>query len=213
MYGHVKRETRDFFDSRDVAIDPVNELKWFDFDSGEMEIGTGGTKLVGTFNGIAQGAGESQRTGLRIIIVKIEIRLYAFIPGDQITTGGEEALRLITHLDTQANGAHATENSIMGSGADFRSFQLPDNMGRYYFIWDEVYDLNCYAGTNDGANSSFSRGRNIVLSTECRIPIDFKVGETSGAFTNITKNNLGILAYSKNGKIQLQARSRLWFLD
>lgn len=214
MEPYVEQTGRPFFDARDVGKDPLNELKWFDFDTGIMTIASTGTKLVGTINGIAQGTGQSQRIGLRFIIVRLEIRLYTELPGDGITGAGEEVLRLIVHLDTQANGAHATENSIMGAGASFKSFQLPDNMGRYYFIWDEIIDLNSKAAVNDGGtNKTVSTGKNVHLVTDCYIPIDFKVGETSGSFTNIVSNNIGILAYSRTGVVTLEAQTRVWYLD
>lgn len=217
MFAQVAETKRPFFDARDVGKDPLRELKWFDFDTTEMTAGTGGTKLVGTINGIPQGTGQSQRVGIRIIIMKLEIRFYCEHPADAITAAGEEILRLIVHLDTQANKAHATENSIMGGGADFLSFQLPDNMGRYYFVFDQTIDLNAFTAVHDAAvgpaNKSYSRGKALYLSTDCYIPIDFQIGTTSGAFTTIMKNNLGILIYSRGGTVTCTARTRVWYLD
>lgn len=155
-----------------------SEMKFLDttYSQGSDDAG----QILGSANLIAQGAGESQRVGRKVMLKKISIRGYVQSAN---TANQNDYVRLICYLDKQCNGANAAVTDILETDA-INSFNNLANKSRFKILRDMKFSSKDYSTTGQ-VFMPFEE------NIKCNIPLEFD-GAT-GAITEIRSNNIGFL--------------------
>ncbi len=188
----------------------AGELKFHDVDLDDAVVaGAGG--ITETINIIAQGVTETTRVGRQAIIRSIAWRYNCLLPTTSTPGDTSDAIRVIMYLDKQANKLTAAVTDILES-ADWQSFNNLANRGRFRVLMDRTHQLVSKSGAWDGTNDQFGEDdlQGAFYKT-CNIPIEYNAG--TGAMTEITSNNLGVLLISRDGKVFFGSKIRLRFTD
>ncbi len=193
---------------RGGVYNPGTELKFHDIAVNDAVIAAGGTIVVSSCNLIAQGDGESQRIGRKVTIKSINWR-YSIQIETATSNVGDDIIRLVLYQDKQANGATSAVLGVYEDN-DYQTFRNLTNKGRFRILMDRTYALNTVAGSGNGTNSrQFSAGIQGTFFKKCNIPVEFSAG--AGALTEITSNNIGVIAFSRTGRCELQSAMRIRF--
>ncbi len=192
---------------------PNLELKFHDLDVIDATVAAGGTIIQASCNLIAQGITESTRIGRKCTIRSINWRFnISTVESDGAADPlNSDTVRVLLYLDKQANGAAAAVTDILES-ADFQSFNNLANKSRFRTLMDRTYTLNVEAGGGNGTNSDWAATRmDDTLFKKVNIPIEFTAG--TGAITEITSNNIGVLLLGVSATTTFDSKMRLRFSD
>ncbi len=204
--SRIRREVQ-----RAIARKDGLELKFHDLDIDDPTVSATGTIAQVTCVDIDQGITESNRIGRKVRVKMINWRMTVrLIPGSA-PANTSDTCRVILYLDKQANGATAGVTDILES-ADYQSFNNLANKGRFRTLMDKTWDLQAMSGAFDGTNDQF--GENIIndsLYKKVNIPIEYS-GAT-GAITELTSNNIGVLTISSEGICAFASKMRVRYVD
>ncbi len=163
---------------------------------------------------IAQGTGESQRIGRKLIIRSIEYRwLLQLKQFDAAAVpGNPDSCRLIFYLDKQCNGAVATTLDILRTAALQSNSELENQM-RFEIIYDKIFNFNYGGIASDGAGvvSASAVLRNYKWSKKLYVPVTYS--GVGGALTDLRSNNIGFLVISNNQRITINGQCRIRFSE
>ncbi len=193
---------------------PNGEMKFHDVDLDDAVIEATGA-ITASINLIPQGVTEKTRIGRKCTIRSIGWKFQMqILEGDaQATPVNADTVRVIMYVDKQANKLTAAVTDILET-ADFQSFNNLANSGRFRTLMDRTYDLNPNAIGSDGAGLMSTAGKTLSDSfyKKCNIPIEFTAG--TGAITEITSNNIGVLLISGQDEVTFfGSKIRLRFSD
>lgn len=182
------------------------ELQFFD-----TTISSSGLSLTGTIapsiNLVPQNVEDSGRIGRKIVIKEILFNGVYTIPG---AVGSLEltnsTVRQLVYVDHQTNGAALTVSDLLVA-AQFLSFPNLTKEGRFTVLDDRLIDLNSFAGGDD---RSYPANTAFALQFPCNIPVLFD-GAT-GAITEITANNVGILFIISKLIVGIDSRVRIRYV-
>lgn len=166
------------------------ELKRFDTALNFSFDDTGEVPSTGQLCLIPQGDDATERIGRNVLVKSIHIR------GNMELIASSAASRstsvyLYVVLDTQCNGAAASISDVLTS-ADMESAMINlDNSNRFKILKKFRFALNPQAGWGTNTNSV---QRNIEWYAKCHIPLKFDA--SAGAITDLTSNNIFLLAGS-----------------
>lgn len=183
---------------------PANELKFFDTNVDNATMAATG-EVFPSVNLVAQGTGESQRIGRKLVIKSIDWKYTVSLPG-----GGAAAdtVRIIIFVDKQCNGSAATVAEILAS-TDYQSFNNLSNKGRFLTLCDKTFTLNRNAGQ---LSSSYPEVRmDGTWHKTLNLPIEFD--STTGAITEIRSNNIGVLQIDATSQAKLDSVVRIRYVD
>lgn len=185
------------------------ELKFFDTTIANTTIGSVGSIHSDSLVEIPQGVTESQRVGRKCTIKSLHLRFVASLISTTTAANADDGLRVIVYHDKQCNGATAAVTDILET-ADYLSYNNLSNKNRFRILYDEFCDISAQAA----GGSTFTTGT--VAKTWSKhlpmnLPIEFSA--TTGAITEIRSNNIGILAISDNGAMNLRTTARVRFGD
>ncbi len=189
------------------------EYKFFDLDIDDAVVAAGANIVQDSCNKIPQGVTEVTRVGRKCVIKKIGWKFQMILPTTAVATATTDICRVILYLDKQANGATATTTGILESD-DFQSFNNLANKNRFRTLMDRTYQLKCPAGSGRGSTDTLSYGEDAIQDSfykNCNIPLEFSA--TTGAITEITSNNIGVLILSGDGLVGFFSKMRLRFSD
>ena len=189
---------------------PHLELKFHDVDLDDAIIAAAGG-LTASINLIAQGVTETTRVGRKCTIRQIGWKFDVELPETTLSSSTADIVRVIMYIDKQANKATAAITDILES-ADYQSFNNLSNKNRFRTLMDRTYDLKAAAGGGDGTTEDY--GVDLIHDSfykKVNVPIEYNAG--TGAITEITSNNIGVLLLSKNGKAGFKSKIRLRFSD
>lgn len=136
---------------------------------------------------IAQGAGESERIGRKIVIKSIYCRGTLVLAP---TANGVDKVRMIIVNDTQANGAAFAVLDVLETAQMDSHYNL-DNQMRFKILADQNFTLNSqsYNGTTEGPLY-----RDIRKYIRCNIPIEYDSSVAiTGAIATQRSNSIAIL--------------------
>lgn len=202
-YGKARpyRKTRGWFGParrpRSYTSGPSlqQELKFKDTVSTDAVVVFTGAIQIGP-NLVAQGTGEEERVGRKIIIRSISCRFQCVLPADPDApniTGGD-TLRIIIYIDKQANGAAATVLDILET-ATYDSYRNLSNTNRFIILKDKWVTMNRPNSVLDGQAPETSTSPIFVREwkwyKKLNLPIEFD--GTSGVLTEIQSNNISYL--------------------
>lgn len=192
--------------------DDGGELKYFDQDVSIADVNAGGAIPLSTLNAIAQGVGESQRIGRRVVIKKIIWRWSLRLLQNSTAGNAYSIVRLMLYLDKQANGAVATATDILEDN-DVYAFNKLSSKDRYTILFDKLVTLSPQGGALETVTVTVPLIKAGILSRTCEIPIEFS--STTGAITEIKSNNLGCLIVGLNSSstVELDGRVRLRYTE
>jgi len=164
------------------------ENKWFDttltfsFDSTAEVPATGQLCLI------PQGVTDVTRVGRKATVKSIQIQgEISFTPGAGATACNHCVLYLI--LDTQCNGAAATQTDLFTTAAVYDSLPNMNNQGRFTIMKKWVMKMEPKAGASTALNTD---KKWIAYYKKCNIPLIWSAN--TGAITEIRSNNLFLYA-------------------
>ncbi len=188
-----------------------SELKFFDSDQDDAVI-TNTWAGYGTVIGIGQGVTDVTRVGRKVTIKKVMWRWTVTLPDTTAATATRDTVRLVCYQDKQANAAIAS-TATMWASDNYHTFRNLENIGRYKILYDKTIDLNSQSGGSSaaGVHQFGADSESGAFYTDCSIPIQYS-GAT-GAIGEITVNNIGIVAISKNGLAGMDSKVRIRYDD
>ncbi len=197
-----------------IVVRPKLELKFHDLDIDDTAVAIGATISQVTCVDINQGVGESERVGRKCTIRQINWRfnLTQISSSDQADPPKGDVVRVILYQDKQANKLTAATTDILET-ADYQSFNNLSNKSRFRTLMDRNYTLGMDLSQTDGTNTGAYPEINITDAFFKRVNIDIEYTGATGAITEITSNNIGVMILSKNGTTQFSSKMRLRFSD
>ena len=117
-------------------------------------------------------------------------------------------------LDKQCNGGQADGDDLLEDPALILNYRNIANTGRFQTLYDKTFNWNTTAGVGGGPNSARITKQYLVkINKKVYIPIEFS--STTGGITEIKSNNIGLLVWSKEGRVEVEAASqlRIRFID
>lgn len=194
--------------SRGVGV--KREAKFFDTAKGESLISSTGEIYSPSLNLVPAGSNENQRVGRLIIIKQLNIRFLTKVPTSaDVGTGGW--LRLIVYCDKQTNGATAAVTDLLET-TTFLTYSNLANSSRFKILWSKNIEHNILAAAGNGtANDHATHNMYTLMSLPMNLQIDFE-GAT-GAITELCCNNIGVLAFSQVGNINMIMMCRIRYFD
>lgn len=192
----------------------VMERKLHDLDLDDAVIASG-MNVFGPLLTIAEGNGEEQRVGRKIVVTNIGWRFNINIPNTAVGTETTDTVRVMLVLDKQCNGAMAASTDILAAN-DWQAFNKLSNTMRFNILMDRTYTINTTAGSGRGSTDTLSYGECDMHDSffkKCSIRIEYDSSATSGTIGSIRSNNIIALAGSRNGIAGFESKMRLRFTD
>lgn len=169
-YGRFRgRRTRD------------GELKFKDFASSTAFQQAGAVNP--DFTTVAQGVGETERIGKKIVVKSIYLRGVIVHQPTAAISGGN-TVRIMIVNDKQANGAAFTVGQVLNPQSYLAHRNL-ENVDRFRVLRDSTFSMN-----SEGVNES---QKNISMYIKCNIPIEYDSSTTSGAIVSQRSNSIALL--------------------
>lgn len=147
-------------------------------------------------NAIAQGTGENQRSGLRVVNKSIQIKVNWDMLG-----GGDQVLRLLVVQDRQTNGAQLTGSDVLadqvpGTANDNLAMVNLENKHRFKILYDKIFQTEIQMRYWNG---SAEISGNRVKSINIFIPlgkrgVTTRYLGTTNAVSDIADNSFHLLA-------------------
>lgn len=183
-----------------------SELKFFDTTGTLAPVPAAGAILEDSVHHIVAGTGESQRVGRKVTLKSFHARIVSnLIPSG--SSSSDDGIRIIVYWDKQCNGATAAVTDILET-ANYKSFNNLSNKNRFMVLADKVVDISATA-----ADSAFfgQRGVTSNMNIKCNLPVEFS--STTGAIAEIRSNNIGLMAITDNGLINISYTLRVRYQD
>ncbi len=177
------------------------ELKFFDVVIADSIVSSTGA-IFPSINLIAQGVGEEQRIGRKIIIRSIAARFEITLPAlDAQATfnSGGDIVRIIIFKDKQANGASAAVLDILET-ATYDSYRNLANKDRFEILRDRWFTLNRLSSMNDSISTGSFPLVIRWFATYIKIDCPIQFSGTGGTIDEIESNNISYLYISAKGK-------------
>lgn len=185
---------------RSYKTSPAVEYKFHDRVNTDAVVSLTGDILTSVVL-IAQGTGESQRVGRKLVITSISMRW--LIGLNEVTNAGDvpegDICRIIVFMDRQSNGAEAAVLDILETAAVL-SYRNLSKTGRFQILYDKIHTLNRMVAVTDGTNTSTTpeTERYLTWHKKCRIPVEFN--DVNGVISELTTNNISSLYISQHAK-------------
>ncbi len=175
-----------------------DELKFHDLDIDDAVIAANGTIAEDSVLTIAQGDGEQERDGRKMVVKKIGWK-YEIVLNSGPTTTQFESVRVLLYHDSQTNGAAATVANLLASD-DYQSFNNLESGKRFKTLMDRTYDLNPSGGAGDGTtNDTVTTIISDSFYKDLNMQVTYNSSATTGAIATMMDNNIGVMLLSKNG--------------
>lgn len=205
-----RRAQAAFRDPHRGRVFPKLEMKFHDVDLDDAVIAAG-ANVTATINIIPQGVTEIQRIGRKCTIRSINWRFNITLSPGTTSANTSDTVRVLLYLDKQANKATAASTDVLES-ADFQSFNNLANKKRFRTLMDRTYKITASAGGGDGTTEDYGATElNDAFFKKVNIPIEWTAG--TGAMTEITSSNIGVILLSRAGVAGFTSKFRLRFTD
>jgi len=192
------------------------EVKNFDTTLATTAIVNGGVIINSSLNLIRLGTDDTNRIGRKVNVASIHLRGVITLPASSTATLTllSTTVRLILYVDKQCNGVAATVTEILAT-ADEKAFRNLDQTDRFDILMDKYQVMEPQTLTSLAGPLHYTPGRKVKLTynkTKCNIPLKFDAD--AGAITDLTSNNIGIMAISdSDAGCFLDVQARLRFTD
>lgn len=189
-----------------------SELKSFDGSKTSTTVSSSGSIFDASLNLIQQGAAENNRIGRKCVVRSIHLRGRVLIANGTSAAGTSDKCRIMVYVDKQCNGATATVANLLDS-ANVDSFRNLDNSGRFVVLYDKFFCLNVPAMAGDNAGGVITAEANTQFSLNKKVSIPLEFDASSGAITDLTTNNIGVLCIAADGQAKVNYHWRLRYSD
>lgn len=191
----------------------TSELKFLDTSKAETTVANTGTILNTSLCVIPQDGTESGRVGRKVTAKSLMIR-GEYTMAAPTDVGATDALcRFIVYHDKQTNGAAAGVTDILETAA-YQSFNNLANKGRFRILCDKKMNLQAQGAAASGAGYTFGEQRKgFEKYLKLNLPLEYDNSATTGAITTQRSNNIGVLAISVGGVMQITYTARLRYTD
>lgn len=188
------------------------ELKFRDTTATSAPVASSGVIHMPSLNLVIQSAGEEARIGRKITLRSIHLKYVATLPNTTGANNTDDGLRVIVFQDKQCNGASAAVTDIL-EDATYLSFNNLSNKSRFRILADRYHDISATAGGIGAttADSSGEKANTYQWHMRCNIPVEYSGATT--AITEVRSNNIGVLAISDGGRMELTTSARVRFSD
>ncbi len=206
-YGSTRNRPR--YGSRALGSD--KERKFHGLSDESNTFTTAGARV--NLNLIPQGVTEITRIGRKIFVKVINLRLsFILSPQTSVQVPATSRVRFLLIQDKQCNGALPATTDILET-ADEMSYLNLANQSRFRVLKDWLETMDSPGGAGDGSVANDWSGKQHVFKyhKKCNIPIEFN--STTGAVTEITSNNIIVLALANNTNAIWSIWCRLRFTD
>lgn len=189
------------------------ELKFLDTALAATNITTVGT-VNPNINVIAQGDGQSQRIGRKVVIKSIHFKGRLIKTNSSDPTFTFTTTRLILVQDKQANGQAFAVTDYLTS-ADYLSHKNLSNSNRFVCLLDQTFTMNNQAGAWDGSADQFGNvGKKWEKYIRCNIPIEYDTQASTGAIATQRSNSIALIMINDvNNASTLQYNCRIRYSD
>ncbi len=178
------------------------EVKFKDitFDNTGIETGGAASNLLL----IAQGDGESERNGRKILVTDVHWRWQLSLPDNDPAQLAEDVVRLMLVIDKQCNGAGLSTTALL-TEENYQAFTNLHNQDRFDILFDETVPLKF-----GNAGTVVTGKLDGEFAETLRLPVLYKA--STPAVADQTSINLVALALSQNGVADIASRIRVRFL-
>lgn len=183
------------------------ERKWVDSDaSGAVPAYTSGR--VNCLNDIGQGTAANNRVGNKIIMKRLQIAGYLFLP----YTSATDLYRMVVVVDTECFGTLCSWGQYVSGGTNYL-YQMPSNetVGkgkRFAPLVDKTIVVN-----NDSQTSSGGCDKIVPFSIDIPLFGSTHYNGSAGTYSDIVKNSLCLIEVSQLGVVVSNWTARLTYLD
>ncbi len=187
------------------------EQKFFDTTRADTAMASAGAIANASLVLIPQGVTESTRVGRKCVLRRLMFKGQLIQPtGTNLAASGAKG-RVIVYQDKQTNGATAAVTDILDT-ASVNSFRNLANSGRFKILYDKTFNMSNRASSGDGTTSDVAEWMHPwEFYKECNIPLQYD--NTTGAITELTTNNIGVLTIANEGATTFGYVCRVRFSD
>lgn len=190
---------------------------------GATSVFTGNVVAIaaGSLVQIAQGDQPYQRTGRRITIKSIHMRIAMILQPTTAPTAGGDVYRFMLILDKQANGAAPAAVDVLtapsGGAVTYFNYNALENSERFQVLSDVMRPINCGAAMNNAVAPNSITSSQVLhfikLNKKVSIPIEYSSSAVNGALSTVKSNNLFVLTFTSGGDAQMIMQARLRYVD
>jgi len=183
------------------------ELKFHDLNHTSAVVVAARTIASPSLNGIAQGVAEDERIGRKCTLKSLSLRGTILMPAATGTIVWTDEVRVIVYQDKQCNGAAPAVLDLLET-ATVEGYNNLANKGRFTTLMDKKMIVSRIPASSTVAGGQF---KHFNLYKKLNVPIEFN--GAAGALTEIRSNNIGVLAITKNGLMELEYNVRVRYAD
>lgn len=183
------------------------ETKFKDFEaSGTIANTITGSEIdpgssVNCISAVAQGDGESERTGRRIVLKSLEIRGTIILPDRdaQAVMDVGKTVRFLVVLDKQTNAAQLNAEDVLTDNSlfDVNAMVNLEYRNRFTVLADKLFQLDYLSGASDGAAVTSQGGQTKSFKLYIplgNLPVNFT--GTTAVVASVVDNSLHCIAIS-----------------
>ncbi len=189
----------------------LGEIKFKDKLQGPTSVSQTGTVINDTILVIPEGVSEDERIGRKITLSSISFHGMCVIPTTATQAESQDTIRIVVYLDKQCNGAAATWANVF-DGTDIDGFRNLANQHRFQILLDRQYTIFAPITSGTAAEAttlSQARHRRIAWHIPIKRQIFYNKDLTTGALSTIESNNIGMMAISQLGHVDIQGCHRV----
>lgn len=173
----------------------------------------GAQTAPGCISAIAQGDGESNRDGRKVVLKSLHIRgAVILIASADATLNDGRTIRVIVVVDTQTNGVQLNaENVILAATHVEHGFRNLQFSKRFRILKDHTFEINALAGAGTGAaNDSPATVKKFMWNFPLNIPVNHT--GTTAVVASIADNSIHVIAFASGDGVTLAYESRVRFV-
>ena len=181
---------------------------------------------VTTFNNIASGDGQSERTGIKIQAKRLQLRVKTAVDPNSDSSNANivadaHTFRIVVFLDKFKNGQTVTFDDIFDyvptDAGQLYDYPNKFQERRFKLLVDKIFTVEPSYVTFDG-HDFHAYGNNCFHEFDIPLSHDIWYGDTSNNLSAIYEGNIGMfvcadVSSANIGKIKFSYRSRLSFVD
>ncbi len=175
--------------------------------------GVGAQTTPGQLSGVAQGDGESQRDGRKIVLKSLHIR--GAVSNQSFagsTLQGTALVRVAIILDTQTNGAQLSAEDVFLSTANVEfSFRNLRFINRFKILKQRLFIVEPKSAAGDGTANDVAAAKT-TFNWFLRLNIPVMYDGTTANIASVVDNSLHVICFSDSTFNDIKYASRIRFV-
>lgn len=166
-------------------------------------------------NAVAQGDGESNRDGRKIVLKSIQLRghITQTTTSEQADINPSRVVRLLLVLDQQTNGVQLNSEDVVTSSTNVEhAYYNLQHSGRFRILYDKTFVQPVSAAGTDNANTNSVGFDTKIFKVYKSLNIPVTFDGTTEDIANITDNSLHVICFASQTGGYLEYESRLRFV-